>query len=239
MLTTSKKIINYPKIGDITYKRNSRARRLSISINNSKGVRVTIPGTLSFRSAESFVLSKSEWIIEKVQYFNNRVDLIIQSGVYKTRTHTLIYFPVSSTKIVVKIDSQYINVFYPEQFDISNQQVQLAAKKGIENAYRIEAKEILPQRVEFNAQKYGFRFNRISIKRTTSRWGSCSSKNNINLSIFLMKLPDELIDYIIIHELCHTIHKNHGSKFWAALDQITGGNAKKFSKEVKKFKTGV
>lgn len=239
MQNTSKKIINYPNIGDITYKRNSRARRLSISINNTSGVRVTIPGTLSFRSAESFVLSKSEWIIEKVEYFNKKEDLIIQSGTYKTRAHTLFYYPANSTKIVIKIDSQNINVFYPEHLDISNNQVQTAAKKGIENAFRLEAKEILPQRVELIAKKYGFRFNRISIKRTTSRWGSCSSKNNINLSIFLMKLPDELIDYIILHELCHTVHKNHGPKFWAALDQITDGNAKKLSKEVKRFKTGI
>lgn len=239
MQNTSKKIINYPKIGDITYKRNSRARRLSISINNSSGVRVTIPGTLSFRSAESFVLSKSEWIIEKVEFFSKKEDLIIQSGAYKTRAHTLLYFPVNSTKIIVKIDSTNINVFYPEHLDISNNQVQIATKKGIENAYRLEAKEMLPQRVDLIAKKYGFRFNRISIKRTTSRWGSCSSKDNINLSIFLMKLPDELIDYIILHELCHTVHKNHGPKFWAALDQITEGNAKKLSKEVKRFKTGI
>jgi len=239
LFNPSKKIVSYPEIGDITYKRNPRARRLSISINNSSGVKVTIPSTLSFRSAESFVLSKSKWIIEKVEYFSKREIKIIRSGVFNTRTHTLLFVPAVSDKILVKIKEQNINVIYPEHLDISNDQVQVAAKKGIENAYRIEAKEILPERVEILAKKFGFTFNKIGVKRTTSRWGSCSAKNNINLSIFLMKLPDELIDYIILHELCHTVHKNHGPTFWTALDRITEGNAKKFSKEVKRFRAGI
>ena len=239
LLTTSKKIVSYPEIGDITYKRNSRARRLSISINHSTGVKVTIPGTLSFRSAESFVLSKSKWIIEKVEYFSKREVKVIQSGTFKTRTHTLFFLPTNSAKIIARIEPEKINVYYPEHLGISNEQVQVAAKKGIESAYRLEAKEILPQRVESIAKKHGFKFNKIGIKRATSRWGSCSARNNINFSIFLMKLPDELIDYIILHELCHTVHKNHGPKFWETLNQLTGGNAKKIAKEVKGFKAGV
>jgi len=239
LLNPNKKIVCYPEIGDITYKRNSRARRLSISINNTSGVKVTIPGTLSFRSAESFVLSKSQWIIEKVEYFSNRKVIVIQSEEYKTRSHTLLFVPTLNPKISIKLNSEYIQVFYPNNLEISHDQVQLAAKIGIENAYRAEAKEILPARVERLAQLYGLKYNRIGIKKATSRWGSCSSRNNINLSIYLMKLPDELIDYIVLHELCHTIHKNHGPKFWAALDQLTGGDAKKLSKEVKKYKTGI
>jgi predicted metal-dependent hydrolase len=239
LFSTNKKIVSYPEIGNITYKRNFRARRLSISINNSSGVKVTIPSTLSFRSAESFVLSKSQWIFEKIKHFNKQKVIIIQSGGYTTRTHTLLFVPISDNKTSIKVDSQYIRVLYPEHLDISNGDLQAAAKKGIEHALRCEAKEILPSRVELQAQKYGIRYNKIGIKKSISRWGSCSSKNNINLSIFLMKLPDELIDYIILHELCHIAHKNHGPKFWAALDQMTEGNAKKLSKEVKRFKTGI
>jgi predicted metal-dependent hydrolase len=239
LFSTNKKIVSYPEIGNITYKRNYRARRLSISINNSSGVKVTIPSTLSFRTAESFVLSKSQWIIEKVEYFSKHKISLLQSGGYNTRSHALIFVPTDHQKISIKLVSEYIQVFYPGNFEISNEQVQLAAKKGIEHAFRLEAKEILPSRVELLAQKYGIQYNKIAIKRSTSRWGSCSSRNNINLSIFLMKLPDELINYIILHELCHIVHKNHGPKFWSALDQMTGGNAKKLSKEVKRFKTGI
>jgi predicted metal-dependent hydrolase len=239
LFKTSNKTVSYPGIGSVTFKRNSRARRLSISVKNSACVKVTIPGTLSFRSAESFVLSKSKWIIEKVEYFSNREVKLNQLDVYRTRKHTLHFIPSTNDKIVVKIKFLDINVHYPENIEISNEQVQIAAKKGIEHAYRIEAKEVLPVKVNFLANKFGYNFSKIGIKKATTRWGSCSSRNNINLSIFLMKLPDELIDYIILHELCHTVHKNHGPKFWAELDRVTEGNAKKLSKEVKAFKAGI
>ncbi|MHC1704415.1 MAG: M48 family metallopeptidase [Tenuifilaceae bacterium] len=235
----SSKTINYPELGNITYKRNLRARRLSISIRHTTGIKVTIPGTLSFRSAESFVLSKSKWIIEKVEYFDHHKTKFYESGIYRTRKHTLVFTPTKSETISVKIKTPYININYPELLSITNDKVQAAALKGIENAFRLEAKESLPQRVEYLSIKHGFKYSRLSIKKTKSRWGSCSSKNNINLSIFLMKLPDELIDYIIIHELCHTIQKNHGPKFWEILNHYTEGKAISLAKEVKKFRAGV
>lgn len=235
----SSKIVDYPEIGKISYKRNLRARRLSISIRHTTGICVTIPGALSFRSAESFVLSKSKWIIEKVEYFNTHTTKIDQSNGYKTRNHTLKFIPYNSETIQVKIVSPFINVYFPEYLSISNYQIQSIATKGIELAFRIEAKEYLPQRVDLIANKYGFKYTKLSIKKSKTRWGSCSSKDNINLSIFLMKLPDELIDYIIIHELCHTIHKNHGPKFWEALNHYTNGNAKNLSKEVKQYRAGI
>lgn len=239
LFRTTNKTVNYPGIGNISYKRNSRARRLSISIKNSSGVRVTIPGTLSFRSAESFVLSKSKWIIEKVEYFNSKETKLIHSGVYKTRNHTLHFIPTQSDKIVVRVKTPDINIHYPENIEVTNEQVQSAAKKGIEHAFRIEAKEMLPEKVKLIAEKFGYKYTKVAIKKATTRWGSCSAKNNINLSIFLMKLPDELIDYIVLHELCHTVHKNHGSKFWAELDRNSNGNAKLLSKEVRKYKAGI
>jgi predicted metal-dependent hydrolase len=239
LFKTTNKTVNYPGVGNITYKRNFRARRLSISVKNSLGVKVTIPGTLSFKSAESFVLSKSKWIIEKVEYFSNKEIKLIQSGFYKTKNHTLQFIPTNSDKIAVRIKSLNINIYYPETIDILNDQVQNAAKKGIEHALRIEAKEILPERVKLLAEKFGFKFSKVGVKRATTRWGSCSPNNNINLSIFIMKLPEDLCDYIILHELCHTVHKNHGPKFWAELDRITEGNAKKLSKEVRAYKAGI
>jgi len=233
------KIIDYPEIGKITYKRNIRARRLSISIRQTSGIRVTIPGTLSFRSAESFVLSKSQWIIEKVEYFNENSTKINQSGEYRTKKHTLIFIPTDSDIVKVRVKEPFINVYHPKQTQVSSTQVQLFVLKGIEHAFRIEAKEFLPQRVEYLASIHNFKYNKLSIKKTRTRWGSCSSNNNINLSIFLMKLPEHLIDYIIIHELCHTIHKNHGPQFWESLNQFTEGKAISLAKEVKKFRAGV
>lgn len=102
-----------------------------------------------------------------------------------------------------------------------------------EKKLRKQAKEYLPQRLELLASKYGFSYNSVKITKSKGRWGSCSSKKNINLSLYLMKLPPYLIDYVILHELCHTKEMNHGPQFWLLMDQVTGGIAKKLKKELK------
>ena len=233
------KTIDYPQIGKITYKRNIRARRLAISIRSKTGVRVTIPGVLSFRSAESFVLSKSKWIIEKIEYFKEGAILFNSNTQFRTKKHSLRFVPSQTDRIKVVVKDPYINIIHPDNVDVSADLVQKAIVKGIELAYRIEAKELLPYRIEHLAKVHGFVYNKLSIKRATSRWGSCSAKNNINLSIFLMKLPDHLIDFIILHELCHTVHKNHGIRFWEKLNNITQGNAKALAKEIKNYRSGI
>jgi hypothetical protein len=224
-------------VGDILLKRNRRAKRLTISLRPVSTIRVTIPGYLSMKSAKQFVEEKKPWIIEKLKAFqqnalNERLDN------YKTRNHELILIPSSIESIKTSIINGKINLYYPNQWDSQDKVVQEAARGAIEMAFRKEALEILPIRVNELSAKHGFTFSALRIKKTTSRWGSCSSKNNINLSIYLMKLPDDLIDYIILHELTHTIHKNHGPNFWNHLNKLTG-NAKVMSARVKKYRTGV
>ena len=87
---------------------------------------------------------------------------------------------------------------------------------------RPAARRRLIDRLEYLALKYGFEYNRVFIKNQKTRWGSCSRKNNINLNVNLVRLPDELIDYTILHELVHTRVKNHGDRFWAQMDRLLG-----------------
>ena len=90
-------------------------------------------------------------------------------------------------------------------------------------------------RVRELASKHNFIYNDVSVKSTKTRWGSCSLYNNLNFNIHLMRLPDFLIDYVILHELVHTAERNHGKNFWTLLNYLTG-DAEKLDKEVKKFK---
>jgi predicted metal-dependent hydrolase len=85
------------------------------------------------------------------------------------------------------------------------------------------------------AAKHRFAFKAVYIKNLKSKWGSCSSQGNINLNLHLMRLPDHLIDYIILHELCHTRQMNHGPEFWKLLNTITGGKAQQLDKEMKNY----
>ena len=97
-----------------------------------------------------------------------------------------------------------------------------------------EAKKILEGRLRELADKFGFVYNKVSIRNQKTRWGSCSGKNNINLNMQLMNIPNHLIDYILLHELVHTIVKNHSPLFWTTLDGYVG-NAKAIDKELKKY----
>ena len=99
---------------------------------------------------------------------------------------------------------------------------------------RSAARKVLIDRLNLLAKKYGFTYNRVFIRNQKSRWGSCSTKNNINLNVNLVGLPPELIDYTIIHELVHTRVKNHSRKFWDQMDALLG-DAKKIDKKLSAY----
>lgn len=100
----------------------------------------------------------------------------------------------------------------------------------------LQARAYLPGRLNQLAALHGFSYNRLTLRNSRTRWGSCSSKRNINLSIYLMTLPAHLIDYVILHELCHLTHLNHSPAFWDLLDRLTNRQAKALRKELKDYR---
>ena len=105
---------------------------------------------------------------------------------------------------------------------------------------RKEAKAWLPGRLAAWAERYGFRYGKVFIKHNISNWGSCSAKGNINLNLNLMRLPEELRDYVILHELSHLKHPDHGPAFHALVDSLCrdgiGRPARELEKEVKSYR---
>jgi len=100
---------------------------------------------------------------------------------------------------------------------------------------RSEAKAYLPGRLAQLAEQYGFAYKRVFIKNNRSNWGSCSTKGNINLNLQLMRLPGELQDYVILHELCHLAHPNHGPEFHKLLGSLC--DERRLHKELKQYRT--
>lgn len=100
----------------------------------------------------------------------------------------------------------------------------------------VKVQRVLLERLKYFADKYNLVYNRATFRCQKSRWGSCSGKNNINLNINLAFLPTHLQDYVLLHELLHIKHKNHGKQFWAELDEYTEGKAKELAKELRKCK---
>ena len=84
------------------------------------------------------------------------------------------------------------------------------------------------------AAEYGFTYNKVSVRNLKSRWGSCSEKNNISLNVKLARLPQKLVDYLILHELTHTRVKSHGKAFWGCLEALIPG-AKELDSRLKKY----
>lgn len=97
------------------------------------------------------------------------------------------------------------------------------------DAMRKEAKKLLPRRLSELAERYGFSFGRVFIKHNSSNWGSCSVRGNINLNLNLVRLPQLLCDHVILHELCHLRHPNHGPEFHALLEQLDADNLRRLA----------
>jgi predicted metal-dependent hydrolase len=99
---------------------------------------------------------------------------------------------------------------------------------------RQQAALFLPKELERLAKEHGFKYSSVKIQKSKTRWGSCSSKATVNLSLYLMLLPPHLIEYVLLHELCHTLQMNHSPAFWALLDKHTNGKAKALRRELKR-----
>lgn len=113
-----------------------------------------------------------------------------------------------------------------------------SASRHFADIDRASARKILTGRLKCLAQEHGFVCNKVSIRNQKTRWGSCSAKNDISLNMKLVRLPDDLIDYIILHELLHTRIKNHGRYFFAELDKLVG-NAREMRSRLREYGVGL
>ena len=100
-------------------------------------------------------------------------------------------------------------------------------------ALRREAKCVLPAMVERLARQHGFSYGNITIRATRSKWGCCTSQNNLSLSLYLMTLPTHLQEFVVLHELCHTVHHDHSAKFHSLLNKVTGGREEELNRQLK------
>ena len=101
-----------------------------------------------------------------------------------------------------------------------------------------KAREYLPYRLEYYAKLYGYSYNKCRLSHANTRWGSCSSNRTISLNIGLMKVPEPLRDYVILHELAHLNHMDHSKAFWAEVG-LHDRNYKSHEKKLKMFSPGL
>lgn len=230
-------IIDHPQLGEITVSRTKRARRITLTVRPPGKVRLSMPTWVSMKEGLRFAESRAEWIRSAIAKYSEIHPSEVIEMPYSTRNHHLELNPADIAKVKLSVRNGIISVSYPIDADYRTEEIQYAIKKGIEDAWRIEAKEYLPVRLAQLAREHGFRFGKVAIRNTVSKWGSCSARNDLSLSLHLMRLPDHLIDYVLLHELCHTVHKNHGPKFHQLLNERTDGCHKALNKELRKYHT--
>ena len=135
-------------------------------------------------------------------------------------------------------DGKYV-IRHPQEEDLSDKATAEHIKKLMAVCMKHRAKTVMPARTGQLARQFGFIYKEVKITSARRSWGSCTGKQNINFSFYTMSLPAHLTDYVILHELCHTVEMNHSARFWGLLDRCTGGRAFALRDEMKRYSTGI
>lgn len=150
------------------------------------------------------------------------------------KSHTLVIRESTDTQFSVSRVKLQIIVKLPKGKYVNSPEVSRKIRDATISALRIEAKSYLPNRLSYLSEKYGLRYGKVRFSHASGRWGSYSSSGTVSLNIALMKLPFELIDYIIIHELAHSKQMNHSKAFWSLVESADP-NYKIHRRELKQY----
>lgn len=224
-------------VGEIPIRKRKGSKRMSIRINPAGDVMMTIPYLVSFNNAVRFLEEKQDWIIQtkkKLEERKKNDTIYDENNLPRTKYHEFIITRAGKDELSFELTPGLCEIFIPDENDIRSGRIQEWIRKAFTETLRKEAKIVLVNRCKELAAINGFRINEIRVKNMKTRWGSCSTKGNINLNIHLMQLPDYLVDYVIFHELVHILHPNHGPDFWNELDRYVG-NSKNLAKEIRNY----
>lgn len=224
----------HPELGVIRLQRRVGCRRISISVGRGGRIMVTRPWYVSKRAALEFVNQKKEWIVAARQRVIKSAQSPTLTTGYHTRAHTL-RIKSGGARNNYAITADEIVVTFMSNIDPTSEIGQQMIRTAVIETLRAEAHAVLPPMVERLAAQYGFSYNGLTIKNIHSKWGSCSATNHLNFSLYLMLLPGELIEFVVLHELCHTVHKNHSARFHALLNSIVGGNEQSLNRKLRQY----
>lgn len=220
------------ELGTIWITPNKRARNI-IARRKSDGIHLTVPHGFDGRKLPAVLDSMRP----KLRHFKSREglhideDTVIDTFTFQAR----IVRTDRMNKVQCQLKEGQLLVFIPTALDMQNKRVQETLKDLFRQVLRHEANRVLPQKVDYWAKKFNLSYNQVKINKSVSRWGSCSSGKNINLSFYLMLLPERMIDYVILHELAHTLEMNHGAQFWELLSNYCGEDARAIGRVVRRF----
>ncbi len=222
---------------------SKRAKYMRLTVSLEKGVVVVVPTSMSQRAmvklASEFVSSKQLWLTETINKLQQRkqssptIEMCQLPETITLKAIEQVFFvnyqsvttdeghsnaDGSSPAAKASITLQQTNTYELEiSGDLSDKKKVFALLEAFFKSY---ARHYLEQRLTQFSQEFNLPYNRLTVRAQKTRWGSCSSKKNINLNYRLLFIDKELLDYILLHELVHTIHMNHSRLFWEYLESI-------------------
>jgi predicted metal-dependent hydrolase len=200
--------------------RSDRRKTVGICLSPKAGVVVRAPRSLEAERIKEIVIKRARWIITKQEFINTHSQLHSEkefvsgeSFFYLGRQYRLKVLKTASKQAEgCKLMSG--RFFIGINGDLSSVERKAAAKKALSDWYIQRAKEKIPERVELYARQIGKWPERIEIKDHKSRWGSCSRNGVVRFNWKIIMSPVSILDYVIVHELCHLIHQSHSARFW-------------------------
>ena len=212
--------INYPQLGLVQLRTRSNVRRQIIKVTQNLVIITVPPGF------EDSVFPLSQDIIEKILQLRGKVIARSGDGRFKldepieTLTFTVKIGYQTNPRLRIysaRLEDGILQISMPVGIDIEDSTAQKAIQRIVLKFLRQEAERVLPEKMEYWSNRCQLLYKSLKIDTAKSRWGCCSSSKDIKLSCYLLLLPERLIDYVIVHELCHTREMNHGPRFKALL----------------------
>jgi predicted metal-dependent hydrolase len=206
-----------PGAGTVNIRRGGHIKTLSIRVARGRTPWINIPAGKSDREAEAFLMARRQWLVD---HLNRLQTSRPATGTFpaintamQTKFHTLRVLPPDNGATGCRREGSEVRLFVPA--DAPVEWIAPVANRLLSEICRRECNAWMPGRVRELADRHGFSHGRLTFRDNLTNWGSCSRDNNISLNIQLMRLPDDVIDYVILHELCHTVEKNHSPRFWS------------------------
>ncbi len=231
--------------GTVTIRRRHDARSIRIRIKTD-GLLVSADYYTSDKQILKLIEQNREAILKEQQSLKSKKKLINEDFRLRNRYFSLSIRRDDAIKrllFTIKAESSVMPYKFTmrcnSKADLTDEETQEHMLNAINKLIRNVANEPLRERTMQLAKEFGFEVNSVKTKIEKSKWGSCSSRKNINLSAYLIFLPEHIRDFVIIHELCHLKEMNHSSRFHDLVNKYTGGKEKEFEKELKKYSSNI
>lgn len=246
-----------PVLGEVTFRKSTGCRRISIRVHPVRGTSVSIPWLMTYAAGMKFFMQKRDWAIAAAERQKEKSRAAVESGKAVGILHdgSTVQTMLSEIRFIRSTEGQQKiglsiteeikedikvsgrlwlspdrpisvkTIHYPDNTpDEGTAGLSALLGKALAKVLRDEAKSLLPAKLSFLARRHGFEYKAATVKHNSSNWGSCSGLGNINLNLNLVRLPEPVCDYVLLHELSHLRHPDHGKGFHSLLEELCADN---------------